>query len=234
MDLDILKEKWAEQDRKIDSCIRLNRQILMAVNMNRLQWPLRRFTLFTGLGVLLGLITLAILGSFIYTHWAEPRFALPAVGLHAWVIGYVAASIRQMVMALQIDYNKPIALIQKQIESLRVLRLRSIRWALLTGQLVWWIPFVIVALKGLWGVDAYRVLSIRFLIVNVAVGVALIPAAIWMSKKFGDRMEHSPAMQRFMRDLAGYNISAASDFLATLSEFEDETGSRGWDADLRG
>jgi hypothetical protein len=33
MDLDILKEKWAEQDRKIDSCVRLNRRLLMAVNI---------------------------------------------------------------------------------------------------------------------------------------------------------------------------------------------------------
>jgi hypothetical protein len=226
MELDILKEEWAEQDRKLDSCIRLNRQILMALNRNRLQWPLRRFSLFAGLGVFLGLFTLAILGRFIYTHWAEPRFAIPAVGLHAWVIGYVVASTRQMIMALQIDYNKPIALIQTQIESLRVLRLRAIRRALLTGQLVWWIPFVIVALKGLWGVDAYKVFGVRLLVTNVAVGVAVIPAAIWVSKKLGDRMGHSPAMQRFVRDLAGYNISAASDFLATLSEFEAADGTR--------
>lgn len=222
MDLDILKEKWAEQDRKLDSIIRLNRRLLMAANMNRMQSPLRRFSLFTGMGAFLGLITLMILGRFIYTHLAEPRFALPAVCLHVWVIAYVAASIRQMAMALQIDYNKPIALIQKQIEALRALRLRVIRWALLTGQLVWWIPFLVVVLKGLWDVDAYKMLSVRFLVTNVAMGLALIPSAIWVSRKFADRMDRSPAVQRFMRELAGYNITAASDFLATLSEFELE------------
>jgi hypothetical protein len=223
MDLDILKEKWAEQDRKLDSCLRLNRRLLMAANMNRLQSPLRRFSLFTGLEVLLGLITLGILGRFIHTYWAEPRFALPAIGLHVWVIAYVAASIRQIAMALQIDYNKPIALIQKQIESLRVLRLRVIRWACLTGQLVWWIPFLIVVLKGLWDVDAYKAFGARVLIANVAISLALIPAAIWLSRQYGQRMDRSPIVQRFMRDLAGYNITAASDFLATLSEFEHET-----------
>ena len=185
MDLDILQEKWVEQDRKLDSSIRLNRQLLAAANLNRLQSPLRRFALFTGMGVCLGLIALVILGQFIYAHWAEPRFALPAVGLHVWVVGYVVASIRQMAMALQIDYDKPIALIQKQIESLRVLRLRVIRWALLTGQLVWWIPFLVIVLKGLWDVDAYEVLSLRFLIANVAIGVALIPLAIWVSRGLG-------------------------------------------------
>jgi hypothetical protein len=223
MELDVLKEKWAEQDRKLDSSIRLNRRLLMAVNMNRLQSPLRRFSFFTGMGVFLGLITLVILGRFIHTHWAEPRFALPAVGLHVWVIAYVATSIRLIAMALQIDYNKPIVLIQKQIESLREQRLRVIRWALLTGQLVWWIPFLVVVLKGFWDVDAYKVLSVRFLIANVAMGLALIPAAVWVSREFGDRMHRSPAVQRLMRALAGYNLTAASGFLATLAEFEHET-----------
>jgi len=223
MDLDVLKEKWAEQDRKLDASIRLNRQLLVAAKMNRLLWPLRRFSILTGIGVFTALIVLVILGRFIHTHWAEPRFALPAVSLHIWVIAYIAASIRQMAMALQIDYDKPIVLIQKQIESLLALRLRVIRWALLTGQLVWWIPFLVVALEGLWDVDAYKVLGVRFLSINVAMSLALIPAAIWISRKFADRAERSTAGQRLMRELAGYNLAAASGFLATLSEFEQES-----------
>ena len=222
MDLDLLKEKWAEQDRKLDSSIRLNKQLLMAVNMSHLQSPLRRFSLFTGLGVLLGLIALVMLGGFIHAHWEESRFALPALGLHVWVIAYVAASIREITMALQIDYNQPIVSIQKQIESLRALRVRVIRWAFLSGQLVWWTPFLIVALKAFWDVDAYKVLSVPFLIANVAMGVALIPAVIWASRTYGDRMNSSPTVQRFMRELAGYNITGASDFLAILSEFSQE------------
>jgi hypothetical protein len=121
----------------------------MAANMNRVQSPLRRFAVFTGVGALLGLISLVILGQFIYGHWAEPRFALSAMALHVWVIAYVVTSVRQMVMALQIDLDKPVTLVQKQIESLRVLRLRVVRWALLTGQLArskprdkaheWWV-----------------------------------------------------------------------------------------------
>jgi hypothetical protein len=223
MELDVFKEKWAEQDRKLDSAIRLNRRLLVAVELNRGLSPLRLFAFFTGMGGFLGLIVLAILGRFIYRHWTEPRFVLPAVLLHVWVIASVAASIRQMAMALQIDYNKPVVVIQKQIESLRALRLRVIRWTLLTGQLVWWIPFLIVTLKGLLNLDAYRVLGARFLIVNVAFGLALIPVAAWVSKKFGNRMDRSPALQRLMRELAGYNINAASGFLATLAEFEHET-----------
>ena len=223
MELDALKEKWAEHDRKLDVSIRLNRQLLMAANMNRVRSPLRRLAFFMGLGALIGLIGPVILGQFIYQHWAEPRFVLPAVVLHVWVIASLAASIRQIAMALQIDYDKPIALIQKQLESLRVLRIRITQWALLTGQVVWWIPFLIVALKGFWDVDAYKVFGTGFLLANIAVGLAIIPLAIWVSRKFGARMGRSPVMQRLMRELAGYNLNAATGFLAKVSEFETET-----------
>lgn len=223
MKLDALTEKWAEHDRKLDVSIRLNRQLLTAVNVSRVQPPLRRFALCVGLGALMGLIGSVIVGEFIHQHWDEPRFAFPAVVLHVWLIANVAASIRLMAMALQIDYDKPLLIIQKQLESLRVLRIRVTQWALLTGQVVWWVPFLIVALKGFWGVDAYRVVGAPYLLVNLAVGLAIIPLAMWVSKKFGDRMGRSPIVQRLMRELAGYNLNAATGFLATLSEFENET-----------
>jgi hypothetical protein len=222
IDMDAFQLKWAEQDRKLDVSIRLNRQLLMAVNMNRVRWPLRRFAFFAGFEALIGLIVLVALGQFIYANWAEPRFALPAVALHIWVIATVAAAIRQMAMALSIDYDKPIAVIQRQIESLGVLRIRVTKWALLTGQVIWWVPFLIVAFKGFWGVDAYRAFGGGFLAVNFLFGLALIPVATWVSAKYGARMSGSPFIQRVMRSLAGSDLNAASGFLATLSDFENE------------
>jgi hypothetical protein len=35
-------------------------------------------------------------------------------------------------------------------------------------------------------------------------------------------MGRSPKIQWLMKELAGYNLNVASDFLATLSEFEEE------------
>ncbi|HEY3835780.1 MAG TPA: hypothetical protein VGL72_04385 [Bryobacteraceae bacterium] len=223
MELDALKTKWSEYDQKLDLSIRLNRRLLMAANLNRLRAPLRRFAFFIGLGALLGLIAPVMLGQFLYRHWSEPRFALPALLLHVWVIATLAASIRQIAMALRIDYDQPVAGIQKQIESLRVLRIRTTQWAVLTGQLVWWTPFLIVAFKALWDIDAYQLFGAPFLLANFALGLAIVPLAIWLSKKLAPRVRRSPLMQRLMSDLAGYNLNAATAFLATLSDFEAET-----------
>lgn len=213
MDLDELKQTWAEHDRKLDLSIRLNQRLLLATSLDRLRWPLRRFAFLAGLGALIGLIGPVILGQFIYQHWKEPRFAVPAALLDAWLIASVAAAIRQMVSALQIDYDQPVTVIQKQLESLRVLRIRIMGWALLTGQLIWWTPFLIVALKGFWDVDAYQTFGAKFLLLNLAVGLAIIPLLIWASKL--------PAVRRLSGTFAGYNLDAASAFLATLREFEN-------------
>ena len=105
-----------------------------------------------------------------------------------------------------------------------MLRIRTVQWSVLTG-LVAWMPFMIVVFKAAFGVDTYVVLhalyvrhSLTWVWGNVAFGLALIPLAIWVSRKFGDR----PMIQALMRSLAGYNLNAAADFLATLSEFEEE------------
>jgi hypothetical protein len=114
-------------------------------------------------------------------------------------------------------------LIQRQLASLRVLRIRITTSAVLTGQVVWWIPFLIVALKGFWDVDAYKVFGTGLLLANIAVGLGVIPMAIWVSRKFGVRMGRSRVMQGLMMELAGYNLNAATGILATVSEFESET-----------
>lgn len=206
MDIDALRTKWLEQDRKLDGSLLLKKELKAAIEMNQAHWPLQRFTYLLALGAGLNLIGLVMVGQFLYAHWAEPRFAAPAGALHLWLIASLVASVRQIVTASQIEYDKPVAGIQKQIESLRGLRIRLTQWALLTGQLVWWIPFMIVGLKGFWNLDAYKIFGSAFLMCNLAFGLAVIPLAIWASRRFGGRM------------LAGYNVNEAADFLATLSE----------------
>ena len=221
VELDDLRKTWAEYDHKLDTNIRLSRQLLMATNLNRLRSPLRRLAFFLGLESVIQFAVVAALGSFIYEHIAMVRFALPAAALDVFTIAILIAMVRQIAGALQIDYDKPIAIIQKQLENLRVFRIRYIQGIFLVSPLAW-TPLLIVALKGFWGLDAYRLFGAAYLVANLLVGLAIIPLAIWLSKKFGDRMGRSPVIQRLMKDLAGYNLNAAAGFLATLSEFEEE------------
>jgi hypothetical protein len=218
MDLDEFKEKWMALDRKLDVNIRLNRQLLSATKLNQTRSSLKRLAVHMGLEAAAWVAIIVVLGNFIYEHISIPHFAVPAVALDVYSIVMSNFLIRQIALALQIDYSKSIATIQKQIEALRVLRIRTVQWGVLAG-LVAWAPFMIVVFKAGFGVDIYEAAWVWS---NVVFGLVLIPVAIWVSKKFGDRMDRSPIIQGLMKSLAGQNLNEAADFLVTLSEFEEE------------
>ena len=221
MELDALKQKWAEHDRKLEVNIRLTRQLLTATKMNRARSALQRLAVFLALESAVALAIIIVLGSFIGDHIAMVRFAVPAAALDVFEIATLIVLIQQIRLAIYVDYSKSVAVIQKQLESLRMLHIRLFQWTLLLAPFLW-IPLLIVALEGFLRVDAYKTLGATYLLANLLFGLAIIPLAIWLSKKFGDRMDRSPKIQWLMKELAGYNLNAASDFLATLSEFEEE------------
>jgi hypothetical protein len=219
LDLDEMKEKWAELDRKLDVNIRLNRQLLNATKLNQTRSSMKRLAMYLGVELAMWVVIIGALGNFIYEHFSQPQFVVAAIALDVYSIGMVILLGRQIATALQIDYGKPIATIQRQIEALRVLRIRNTQWAVLAG-LVVWVAFMIVIFEAVFGLNIYEPAWVWS---NVAFGVALIPLAIWVSKKFGDQMDRSPIIQGIMRSLAGYNLNAALLFLATVAAFEKES-----------
>ncbi len=225
MDLDDLKQKWMQHDQKLDAILRLNRQLLTASNMNRARSASQRLAMAQALEAVIWFVIIVALGRFLYEHATLARFALPAACLDLYAIANLIAVIRQIAAALELDYAKPIATIQKQLESLRMLRIRYTQVALAAGILAW-TPFVIVAMKGFFGLDAYRLLGAAWLSANLVFTVAVVALGIWLSRKYAEKMSRSPFMARLIKDLAGYNLNAAAGFMATLSEFEGEEDSQ--------
>jgi hypothetical protein len=218
LDLDEMKQHWAEQDRKLDESIRLNRQLLSLTNLNQARSALRHMTVLLTLEAIVWFVIVVALGNFLYAHMGSLRFAVPGAMLDAYATGMLAATIALIVSARQIDYSRPVATIQKQIEGLRVLRIRITQWGVLAGTVVW-APFVIVISRVLFGLNDYSTL---WFWANVALGLSLIALALWLAKRYGERMGQSPFIQRLMNDIAGRNLIAARTFLAGLTEFENE------------
>jgi hypothetical protein len=223
MDLDSLKEKWAEYDRKLDDVIRLNRRVLTATTMNRARSSLQRVALLLAVESVIWFLIIVALGSFIHQHIAILRFALPAVVLDLYAIANLIFLIRQIATALGIDYGMPVSMIQSRLEALRMLRIRYIQMSVLAGMVVW-TPFVIVVLKALLDIDAYSSPGVPWLVANLVFTAAVTALAIFLAKRYGHRMSGSPILQRFLKDLAGYNLKEATGFLATLAEFDAEDG----------
>ena len=77
-----------------------------------------------------------------------------------------------------------------------------------------WAPIFIVVMKA----GAF-VFDTHWIVINVAIGIA-VPVLV-----IGSLAGHimAPWMSpRFLKELAGYNLNAASGFMATLAEFEQD------------
>jgi len=221
INLDDMKQLWEAQDKKLDTMLRLNTRLLQAPVLSKVESAMRRLAFVLGVNLLIDVLLALWLGSFLWDVRAEPRFLLPAAVLHLSVIALLGNGIRQLMAIGGLDYSAPVLEIQKRMESLRAQRLRATQLTLLASPLLW-TPLLIVALKGLIGLDAYAIFSAEYLLINVLLGLAVIPLAIWLARRYAERMQRSPFVQSLLRDIAGYNLNAAAGFLSQLARFEAE------------
>ena len=212
MELDELRAKWAEHDRKLETSIRLNRQLLRDNYTGRARFALRRFAALSGLGTIPLLVVFAFLGAFIHSNLGVPELVWSAVLLDVLAVAALIAVNVQIALALQIDYDQPVSTIQKRIEKLKRVRVRYVQGIFVLGVLTWF-PVFVVFMKTFFGVDVYRTFDTNWIIWNVAIGLAFIPPGIWLLRKLGNRMTDS---------FAGYNLAWASGFLKKLEQFERE------------
>lgn len=78
---------------------------------------------------------------------------------------------------------------------------------------------MIVGLKGLLGVDAYAVLGLFWLGVNLLVGLVFVPLAVGLARLLGRRFRSSPVFQRLLDDLAGRSLREAREALESVVAF---------------
>lgn len=222
MDIEDMKQRWEEADRKLDASLRLSTHLLRESALGKAARATTRLSWLILPELLLNLGLVVWLGSFLADHFAQARFAIPALALDLGAIALVIAQGHQWVALRSIDYSAPVVAIQKELGRLRLQELRVLKWVMITAPLAW-IPLLIVAVKGLLGLDAYVLFSGFWLAANVAFGVAVLLLAVWISRRYADRMERSPWIQRLMRNLSGYNLNAAAGFLSSLARFEEES-----------
>jgi hypothetical protein len=221
MDLQDLQDRWAAYDRKLDASLRLNTRILRETGLNRVDSSLKRLTRLIVFELLTNLTAVVVLGVFLADHFREMRFAAPAVALDLFAVWLVIASVRQLEALASLDYSASIVSIQRRLELLRIDRIRTTKWVLLLSPLLW-TPLLIVALEGLLGLDAYLFLDGSWLVSNLLFGLAFLLLMVWTARRFANRWQGSPFVQRLLDDIAGRSLSTATGFLSTLASFEEE------------
>ena len=226
--LDDLNTEWMARDRQLETLLRMNTMLLHDTLLQRHSANLGRPTAGNVLQILFSIPFLAFFGWFIARHIDQPTFLVPAVLLQAWTVVMLALTMHQRSQLRGLDYGRPVLELQSQIEQIKIARLNTFKWAFLTGQLLWWIPFVLVLFKGLLGVNLTTTSAFMptFIACNIAFGVAFIPFALWASKQLAGQLGGSPRLQKFTDRIAGSDVVVARAFLGKLARFGREAERR--------
>jgi hypothetical protein len=187
MELDEMKSLWAQSNRKLEESTRLNVVLLQRWNLRKVDTSLGRLKRGLVFELIVSVIAVGALAYFGYQHLRQPQFLIPAALVYLYALSYVIAVARQLAQISAIDYDEPVVAIQKKLEALRLARIRTTLWALLVGPLMW-LPIFIVGMLGLFGVDVYAVSNSAWLVGNVFLGLAVIPLAVFVARRYGPRL----------------------------------------------
>lgn len=225
MDLDALRTDWAARDRALQQCLQQQASIMRAMLVQSKLASVRTPRLFTALELAIYIAFVAGFGAFIAANWGQWEFVIPALLLDVWTIAMGAATVIERARLRDVDFGAPVVQIQQRLASLRRERARVFQWAFLTGQVLWWTPFLVVVMRGLFGVNLYTLSDFmpRFIAINIAAGVALIPALLWVARVAGPRLAQSGAGRSLLDGIAGRDLAEADALARQLERFEHES-----------
>ncbi|HEX6883610.1 MAG TPA: hypothetical protein VF530_09530 [Planctomycetota bacterium] len=221
MRLDDLERAWSAHGATLERSLALNERILRELLLRKVRLALAPFVLFRGLEVLLGLGALALAVPVLGAHLAEPRYLLLAGPVVALAAGLTGLVLWLLVHALRLDPARPVTVLQRELELLKLTEYRALKWALLGGTLLW-LPAPLVLLEALSGVPFLARLDLGWLVANVVVGLGLLLAGQLLSRRLVERTDLSPVARRVVDALSSRSLRAAARHLEDLARFERE------------
>jgi len=218
--LEQLRSEWTRHADRLNGRLSEGLELMREDALRGHRERVKRGTTFGPFAMAVWIATLALLGHFLATHWHQPLLFAHGLVLDAWVIAAGVGQLRREQVLRGLDYGLPVVALQARVEELRIARVRAFNREFLTGQIVWWIPLLVVAFAG-FGVDLYAVPGFAaFAAWNVAAGLAAIPLAIWLSRRYAERLTRHSWVRQIADSIAGRDIAEAREYLARLRRFE--------------
>lgn len=226
MDLEQFKTTWQEYDKKLDKQIQFNMKFLRKVNLDNTKSALDTFVNTPVWGVIIGVITLIFLIQYIFNHFAILHLILPAVIIGVFTLLQLLFSAYQLNVLHNIDYDLPITLIQKRLETLKIHRIRYLSITRFAYALLW-LPVLMVICKAFFDIDIYNNSNQLWLISTLGAGFVFTVFGVWLSLTVGKTDIHSPFLLQLINnidsnDITGKGLYSAISFLHDIEEFEKE------------
>ncbi len=156
MELDELKRKWTEYDKKLNENLKLNENVLRKMNLDKSRNKIRKHIILEVINIGIQ-FPMAIFLSYISIQLLnEPEFSIPGfIALLLLLYSIISSAIKTNVFLKMDYYNFPITELQKQLTDLKTtfLWFRKIELIFLPLLIVSIIP---ILLKSLAGINVYE------------------------------------------------------------------------------
>jgi hypothetical protein len=225
MELEDLRAEWAKRDAALQRTLQTQTALMRGLLAEKRLEKLRRWNLLSAVELAIYLVFVISFGAFLASNWGRWEFFVPALLLDIWTIAMGAVTFAERAKLQSVDFGAPVLDIQKRLSALQAARARAFQWAFLTGQILWWIPFFIVVMWGVFGVNLYTVSAFmpRFIVINLIVGMALVPVLLWVSHMLGPWLMNSAIGRSVLDSVTGRDLAEARAVARRLSQFEAET-----------
>jgi serine/threonine-protein kinase len=224
MDLDDLKAEWAKRDQALRQSLQTQTKLSRALLMETQMQKLRSSNGMNAFELIIYIAFIMFFGATAASSWGHWTVFVPTVLLDIWTIAMGALTFAERARLRQVDFSAPVLDIQKRLAALQSERARVFQWAFLTGQILWWTPFILVLFWALLRVDLLAMSEpVRsFVAINIAVGVALIPVLLWVAHGIGPKLAKSGVGRSMLDSVTGRDLAEARAIAARLAQFEAE------------
>ncbi len=215
MELDELKLAWQSLDRRMDALITMNQQEMLKDKRGKARSKLRPLAWGQSIQMIIGTVIALLSVGFWHANLETPHLFFAGLSLHIYGVVLIVFGGAMHGMLSRVDYSEPVVSIQKQLAKTR----RFYVLASTTLGMVWWllwIPLMMVALAGAFGVDIYTQQPLVLWSWVITGGGGLLASLgfiFWASKR--------PALSKKLeRTAAGKSLNNAQAFLDEITEFE--------------
>ncbi|MDZ4776216.1 MAG: hypothetical protein SGJ23_05460 [Alphaproteobacteria bacterium] len=224
MELDDLKAEWRARDAVLARELKQQSAMMRDGLVERRLERIRRRGAMGPFGLAVHIAFLAGFGLYLADNWGRWEFFAPGLLLMIWTIVMGALTIGEQQQLRAVDFGAPVLEIQQKLARLGAARARAFQWAFLTGQILWWIPFFVVVMWGVFDVDLYRASDFmpRFMAINIGVGLVLVPVLLWVAHLVGPRLAASATGRSVLDSVMGRDLAEARALAQRLARFEAE------------
>jgi hypothetical protein len=220
MDLDELKQTWAEHTVKLDRLLELNLQAIRSAQVDRSRSALNRYRKHLVIELITGVVFAGMLGVYLAHRLTVPSLAIPALILEAFAIAAIAGCVRQLIRLHQISFEDPVTIIQAKLEAVKLHMLETSRLMVLS--LPFYFAYIVLGFDLRFGVDILTQGDRAYIYANLALSLAFVFPAFWVFRNLNFRNAGHPVIRVFIYGAGRKEVLAATDFLSRIEHFRAE------------